>query len=59
MRGRCINVIDGIVGGIGWRGCDEVLEWSADGPAGRGVQMPSYGGITSDDRPNVAFSWPR
>ncbi|MDX3230826.1 hypothetical protein [Streptomyces sp. ME19-01-6] len=28
--GRCVNVIDRIVGGIGWPGYDEMLEWSAD-----------------------------
>ncbi|MFC5829328.1 WD40 repeat domain-containing protein [Nonomuraea insulae] len=28
--GRCVNVIDWIVGGIGWPGYGEVIQWSAD-----------------------------
>ncbi|MCP2342507.1 WD40 repeat domain-containing protein [Actinomadura rupiterrae] len=28
--GRCVNVIDGIVGGIGWPGYGGTLQWSAD-----------------------------
>ncbi|MFC8669299.1 WD40 repeat domain-containing protein [Streptomyces sp. NPDC057199] len=28
--GRCVNVIDGIVGGIGWPGYGGTIEWSAD-----------------------------
>ncbi|MFC4007468.1 WD40 repeat domain-containing protein [Nonomuraea purpurea] len=28
--GRCVNVIDGIVGGVGWPGYGGTIEWSAD-----------------------------
>ncbi|MEU9117740.1 hypothetical protein AB0D04_39930 [Streptomyces sp. NPDC048483] len=43
--GRCVNVIDGIVGGIGWPGYDEVLEWSADETRLAVVYMASNVGV--------------
>ncbi|XVQ08033.1 hypothetical protein ACQP1W_36475 [Spirillospora sp. CA-255316] len=43
--GRCVNVIDGIVGGIGWPGYGEVLEWSADETRLAMVYMASNVGV--------------
>ncbi|GAA2444587.1 hypothetical protein GCM10010191_71600 [Actinomadura vinacea] len=43
--GRCVNVIDGIVGGIGWPGYGETLEWSADETRLAVVYMSSNVGV--------------